>query len=201
MTCMPCLSYTAIAGRCSAQKGLAQGGQSRLIRRPLCTHTAIRRLRNTRLSRSGRLIAPVFWCLRAHTEAQGAGSAPQSSQNKQQKKVRPCAVSACNIWDVIVNQPLLLSQAENWRLLDVRLTVELDPGKDTHDSSLALCNAVAQKLKCKVLSDSLPCALYLRKCALTQCTTIHRLVRSKFVHMRKLYKQVTCSRLRCISWL
>lgn len=40
-------------------------------------------------------------------------------------------------------------KAETWRLFDVRLSVEDDPGKDNHDSSPALCQAVALKLKCK----------------------------------------------------
>lgn len=40
--------------------------------------------------------------------------------------------------------------AETWRLFDVRLSIEDDPGKDNHDSSLALCQAAALKLKCKV---------------------------------------------------
>lgn len=40
--------------------------------------------------------------------------------------------------------------AETWRLFDVRLSIEEDPGKDSHDSSLALCQATALKLKCKV---------------------------------------------------
>lgn len=42
------------------------------------------------------------------------------------------------------------SNAETWRLFDVRLSIEDDPGKDNHDSSLALCQATALKLKCKV---------------------------------------------------
>lgn len=43
-----------------------------------------------------------------------------------------------------------MPKAETWRLFDVRLSVEDDPGKDNHDSSPALCQAVALKLKCKV---------------------------------------------------
>ena len=42
------------------------------------------------------------------------------------------------------------TQAEKWRLFEVKLPIEDDPGKDTHETSVALCSAVALKLKCKV---------------------------------------------------
>lgn len=41
-------------------------------------------------------------------------------------------------------------QPERWRLFEVKLSIQDDPGKDIHDSSLSLCSAVALKLKCKV---------------------------------------------------
>ncbi len=35
-------------------------------------------------------------------------------------------------------------------MFKVKLPIEDDPGKDTHETSVALCSAVAFKLKCKV---------------------------------------------------
>ncbi|KAL3154855.1 hypothetical protein ABBQ38_011397 [Trebouxia sp. C0009 RCD-2024] len=54
-------------------------------------------------------------------------------------------------------------KAETWRLFGVRLSVEDDPGKDNHDSSLALCQAVAFKLKCKGLPLPLAAVSVVRK--------------------------------------
>ena len=34
----------------------------------------------------------------------------------------------------------------------MKLSIDDDPGKDTHETSPQLCNAVALKLKCKVMS-------------------------------------------------
>ena len=54
----------------------------------------------------------------------------------------------------------MFTQAEKWRLFEVKLPIEDDPGKDTHETSVALCSAVALKLKCKVK----PPKLLMRPC-------------------------------------
>ena len=47
-------------------------------------------------------------------------------------------------------------QAERWRLFELKLSIDDDPGKDTHEASIALCSAVALKLKCKVRHTHCP---------------------------------------------
>lgn len=65
---------------------------------------------------------------------------------------------------LLTSQAEGVPKAETWRLFGVRLSVEDDPGKDNHDSSLALCQAVAFKLKCKVG--------YLWRLALQHCLAV-----------------------------
>ncbi|KAL0049695.1 hypothetical protein WJX82_007857 [Trebouxia sp. C0006] len=54
-------------------------------------------------------------------------------------------------------------KAEKWRLFEVKLPIEDDPGKDTHETSVALCSAVALKLKCKGLPLPLEAVSVIRK--------------------------------------
>jgi len=74
----------------------------------------------------------------------------------------------------VQNCQLLFTQAEKWRLFEVKLPIEDDPGKDTHETSVALCSAVALKLKCKVKPPkfahaALPSSFHLLTCAHTHC--------------------------------
>lgn len=40
----------------------------------------------------------------------------------------------------------------HWRLFEIRLAVKDDPGKDSYDTSEPLCQEVAARLNCKVLT-------------------------------------------------
>ncbi|KAL0040454.1 hypothetical protein WJX77_007475 [Trebouxia sp. C0004] len=54
-------------------------------------------------------------------------------------------------------------KAEKWRLFEVKLPIEDDPGKDTHETSVALCSVVALKLNCKGLPLPLEAVSVIRK--------------------------------------
>ncbi len=148
---MRCMSWSAWSAVSSSSSACAHRPGSRNIKRALDSflphwprQAKAHRLRQCPLTSSRRL----------HVTAEKAGKRKTTTAKQPAEKKVSRKLSLRTSWPTrnLCSQCLKhqLLQAEKWRLLDVRLSIDDDPGKDLHDSSLALCSAVAVKLKCKV---------------------------------------------------